>query len=88
MTKNVETRPNILASGTPLFCDLYHLTMAQSWFMDGKADEIKTSEVFFRKCPFGGSYLLTAGLAEFIQNRRGHFGKYYGIDVAGKAFPP
>lgn len=64
---NTNTRPNILANGTPLFCDLYHLTMAQAWFMDGKAEETKTSEAFFRKCPFGGSYLLAAGLAEFTQ---------------------
>lgn len=62
-----NTRPNILEIGTPLFCDLYHLTMAQAWFMDGKAEEIKTSEAFFRKCPFGGSYLLAAGLAEFAE---------------------
>ena len=76
MTKSIETRPNVLAKGTPLFCDLYHLTMAQSWFLDGKADEIKTSEVFFRKCPFGGSYLLAAGLAEFIEwLERWHFEK-------------
>ena len=62
-----DIRPNILESGTPLFCDLYHLTMAQAWFLDGKADEIKTSEAFFRKCPFGGSYLMSAGLGEFVQ---------------------
>ena len=67
MTNNFNTRPNILQTGTPLFCDLYHLTMAQAWFLDGKADEIKTSEAFFRKCPFGGSYLMAAGLAEFAQ---------------------
>lgn len=61
------TRENLIATGSPLFCDLYHLSMAQSWFLDGKADEQKTSEAFFRYCPFGGSYLLTAGLAEFIE---------------------
>ena len=64
-----DTRPNILANGTPLFCDLYHLTMAQAWFLDGKAEEIKTSEAFFRKNPFGGSYLMSAGLGEFVQWR-------------------
>ena len=62
-----NVRPNILANGTPLFCDLYHLTMAQAWVLDGKADEIKTSEAFFRRCPFGGSYLMAAGLGEFAQ---------------------
>lgn len=62
-----KVRENVVASGTPLFADLYHLTMAQAWFLDKKADEIKTSEAFFRKCPFGGSYLMAAGLHEFAQ---------------------
>ncbi len=66
-TYTMPTRPNILATGTPLFCDLYHLTMAQAWFMDGKAEDHKVSEAFFRKCPFGGSYLMAAGLGEFMQ---------------------
>ena len=60
-------RNDILPSGTPFFCDLYHLTMAQAWFKSGKHSEPKTSEAFFRKCPFGGSYLLSAGLGEFLQ---------------------
>jgi len=67
MINSINVRPNILETGTPLFCDLYHLTMAQAWFMDGKAEETKTSEAFFRKCPFGGSYLLCAGIGEFVQ---------------------
>ena len=62
-----NVRENIVSSGTALFCDLYHLTMAQAWFLDGKANEIKTSEAFFRKCPFGGSYLMAAGILEFSQ---------------------
>lgn len=66
-TYAMKTRPNILETGTPLFCDLYHLTMAQAWFLDGKAEDYKVSEAFFRKCPFGGSYLMTAGLGEFMQ---------------------
>ena len=65
--KQPSIRPNIFEKNIPLFCDLYHLTMAQAWFLSGKAEEIKTSEAFFRKCPFGGSYLLNAGLGEFLQ---------------------
>ena len=34
-------RENVIATGTPLFSDLYHLTMAQAWFLDGKANEKK-----------------------------------------------
>lgn len=60
-------RKNILQSGTPFYCDLYHLTMAQAWFKENKHLEPKTSEAFFRKCPFGGSYLISAGLGEFLQ---------------------
>lgn len=57
----------ILKSGTPFYCDLYHLTMAQSWFADGRHEQPKTSEAFFRRCPFKGGYLLSAGLGEFLQ---------------------
>ena len=66
-TQTFRSRPNLLETGSPLFCDLYHLTMAQTWFLDGKAEEHKVSEAFFRKCPFGGSYLMAAGLGEFLQ---------------------
>lgn len=60
-------RPNIIENGTPLFCDLYHLTMAQAWFDAGKAEETKTSGTFFRRNPFGGSFLINAGLGELVQ---------------------
>ncbi|MBQ8869766.1 MAG: nicotinate phosphoribosyltransferase [Alphaproteobacteria bacterium] len=60
-------RNDLLQSGTPFYCDLYHLTMAQAWFSDNKHMEQKTSEAFFRKCPFGGSYLVAAGLQEFVE---------------------
>ncbi|MBR5154434.1 MAG: nicotinate phosphoribosyltransferase [Alphaproteobacteria bacterium] len=65
MMNNV--RENVLATGTPLFADLYHLTMAQAWFGAKKANDVKTSEAFFRKCPFGGSYLIAVGMYEFSQ---------------------
>ena len=58
---------NNIESGTPFYCDLYHLTMAQAWFLDGKHEESKTSEAFFRRNPFNGGYLLAAGLGEFLQ---------------------
>ena len=60
-------RNDILQSGTPFYCDLYHLTMAQAWFNDNKHLENKSSEAFFRKCPFGGSYVISAGLQEFVE---------------------
>ena len=60
-------RNDLLQSGTPFYCDLYHLTMAQAWFNDNKHNQIKTSEAFFRRCPFGGRYLVSAGLQEFVE---------------------
>lgn len=52
---------------TPLFCDLYHLTMAQAMFDENTHNEIETYEMFIRKTPFNGSYLLTAGLGEVLK---------------------
>ncbi len=52
---------------TPLFCDFYHLTMAQSMFDDNTHNRTETFEMYIRKCPFEGSYLLTAGLGEVLE---------------------
>ena len=52
---------------TPLFCDLYHLTMAQAMFEQGTHNQIETYEMFIRKTPFQGSYLIAAGLSEVLQ---------------------
>lgn len=53
--------------GTPLFCDLYHLTMAQAMFDNDTHNRTETYEMFIRKTPFNGSYLLTAGLGEVLE---------------------
>ena len=52
---------------SPLFCDLYHLTMAQAMFDDNSHNNVETYEMFIRKTPFNGSYLLTAGLGEVLE---------------------
>ena len=52
---------------SPLFCDLYHLTMAQAMFDQGTHNKIETYEMFIRKAPFNGTYLLTAGLGEVLK---------------------
>ncbi len=52
---------------SPLFCDLYHLTMAQAMFDEGTHNRIETYEMYIRKAPFEGSYLLTAGLGEVLE---------------------
>lgn len=57
----------IIKSGSPFYCDAYHFTMAQAWFLSGNHNKIKTSEGFFRKNPFEGGYVLNAGLGEFLE---------------------
>lgn len=52
---------------SPLFCDLYHLTMAQAMFDEGTHERNETYEMFIRKTPFEGSYLISAGLGEVLQ---------------------
>lgn len=49
-----------------LMTDFYELTMAQTYFNDGKKDEEAYFDVFFRKNPFGGGYTMSGGLDEII----------------------
>ena len=56
-----------------LLCDYYELTMANGYFMLGKADEISYFDVFFRRIPDGGGFAIAAGLEqviEYIKNLR------------------
>ena len=52
---------------SPLFCDLYHLTMAQAMFDQKTHIRTETFEMYIRKAPFNGSYLLAAGLGEVLE---------------------
>ncbi len=45
-----------------LFCDLYALTMANSYFLANKHEEIVYFDVFFRNMPENGGYAVFAGL--------------------------
>lgn len=50
-----------LAQPTAMWTDLYELTMAQTFFLEGKHDQQATFHAFIRKTPFNRPYLLTAG---------------------------
>lgn len=54
-------------TNTPFNCDFYHLTMAQALYQDGRHDEDTTFELYVRKMPFAGAYLVTAGLGDALQ---------------------
>ena len=49
-----------------LMTDFYELTMAQTYFNEGKADEEVYFDIFFRKNPFKGGYTISGGIEETI----------------------
>lgn len=49
-----------------LMTDFYELTMAQTYFDEGKKDEIVYFDVFMRKNPFEGGYTIANGLDKTI----------------------
>ena len=49
-----------------LVMDLYELTMAQTYFLEGKKDELMVFDIFFRENPFHGGYTIMGGLEEII----------------------
>jgi len=49
-----------------LYTDLYELTMAQGYFRAGKANKQASFDYFFRKLPFGGGYVINAGLSDLL----------------------
>ncbi len=52
---------------SPLYTDLYQLTMAQAYFMNQKADTPACFDYFFRKTPYNGGYMVFAGLQELLE---------------------
>lgn len=50
-----------------LVTDLYELTMAQTYFLEGKKNEILYFDIFFRENPFKGGYTISGGLDEIIE---------------------
>ncbi len=55
---------------SPLFTDLYQLTMAYGYWKQGMAEREAVFHLNYRKWPFGGTFALAAGLqcaAEFLE---------------------
>jgi len=51
-----------------LYTDYYELSMAQGYFFAGKKDENAVFDYFFRTNPFGGGFLVFAGLADLLES--------------------
>ncbi len=54
-------------NNTGLYTDHYELTMAQGYFLSGRHEKKACFDYFFRKAPFGGSFVVFAGLSTAIR---------------------
>lgn len=62
-----------------LLTDLYQLTMAYGYWKTGKADQEAIFNLFFRKNPFSGNYVIASGLRFIIDYiTTFSFTEYYG----------
>lgn len=52
---------------SPLYTDLYQLTMAQAYYMSHKHEQQACFDYFFRKLPFKGGFVVFAGLQEALE---------------------
>lgn len=50
-----------------LMCDFYELTMANGYYLAGKADQICYFDVFYRTTPDNGGYAIACGLEEIVK---------------------
>ena len=58
--------PILPATLTGLYTDFYELTMIQGYFLEGKKEERVVFDYFFRTNPFGGGYVIFAGLENLL----------------------
>jgi nicotinate phosphoribosyltransferase len=57
----------ILGSQAALYTDLYQLTMAQGFFLSGKAATPAVFDYTFRENPFQGGYVVFAGISDVLE---------------------
>ncbi|XP_051827171.1 nicotinate phosphoribosyltransferase isoform X2 [Antechinus flavipes] len=62
-----EQDPEAEAATRALLTDLYQFTMAVAYWRAGRAREPAEFELFFRRCPFGSSFALAAGLRDCMR---------------------
>jgi nicotinate phosphoribosyltransferase len=48
------------------YTDLYQLTMGETYFIEGRRNDIACFDYFFRKVPYEGGYVVFAGLEDFL----------------------
>jgi nicotinate phosphoribosyltransferase len=63
MDQETPLMPELL---TGLYTDFYELTMIQGYFLEGKKYDDAVFDYFFRTNPFGGGYVIYAGLENVL----------------------
>jgi nicotinate phosphoribosyltransferase len=48
------------------YTDLYEITMGETYFLEGRKDDIACFDYFFRKIPYKGGYVVFAGLSDLL----------------------
>ncbi|MEX2117387.1 MAG: nicotinate phosphoribosyltransferase [Bacteroidota bacterium] len=56
----------LLEKHAGLYTDFYEFTMAQAFYLSGKAEMPATFDYFYRENPFGGGYVVFAGLSDLL----------------------
>lgn len=49
------------------FTDYYQITMGQAYFLEGMKEDLSCFDYFFRKLPFGGGFVVFAGLQDILE---------------------
>jgi nicotinate phosphoribosyltransferase len=57
---------SILAKHAGLYTDMYQLSMAQAYFLDGRKNDSASFYYFYRRNPFKGAYVVFAGLYDLL----------------------
>ncbi|XP_020850979.1 nicotinate phosphoribosyltransferase isoform X1 [Phascolarctos cinereus] len=65
--RDPERDPEAEAATRALLTDFYQITMALAYWQAGRAREPAEFELFFRRCPFGSSFALAAGLRDCMR---------------------
>ena len=68
---NNPTKNRLYVNSLSLLTDLYQLTMAYGYWKQGHSDKEAAFHLFFRKNPFQGGYVVTAGqqlVAEYLRD--------------------
>jgi nicotinate phosphoribosyltransferase len=67
---------SILEKHAGLYTDMYQLSMAQAYLLDGRKNDSAAFHYFYRKNPFQGAFVVSAGIHDLLQILEGlHFEK-------------